>query len=132
MSYALYERKDNVGVVTLNRPERLNAMSGDLMRDFIAVLETAFADEQTGAIVLTGNGRAFCSGDDLKEFDLQTESDEAVVNHVSGHKAGVAGVYNRATYAREKREALALWGQHVATLVAGEPPKVVPIRRATA
>lgn len=45
---------------------------------------------------------------------------EAVLNHVSGHKAGVAGVYNRASYAAEKRAALILWGAHVATLV-GEP-----------
>lgn len=42
---------------------------------------------------------------------------EAVLNHVSGHKAGVAGVYNRASYAAEKRAALDLWGAHVATLV---------------
>lgn len=38
---------------------------------------------------------------------------EAILNHVSGHKAGVAGIYNRATYAKEKREALDLWAQHV-------------------
>ena len=42
---------------------------------------------------------------------------EAILNHVSGHKAGVAGVYNRATYAKEKREALDLWAAHVAALV---------------
>ena len=42
---------------------------------------------------------------------------EAVLNHVSGHKAGVAGIYNRATYAAEKRAALELWGAHVAKLV---------------
>jgi integrase len=38
---------------------------------------------------------------------------EAVLNHISGHKAGVAGVYNRASYAIEKRAALALWGDYV-------------------
>ena len=38
---------------------------------------------------------------------------EAVLNHVSGHRAGVAGIYNRATYANEKREALILWAAHV-------------------
>ncbi|MER2196069.1 tyrosine-type recombinase/integrase [Methylobacterium brachiatum] len=38
---------------------------------------------------------------------------EAVLNHISGAKAGVAGIYNRATYAREKREALDLWAAHV-------------------
>src|SRR5262249_4249792 len=52
---------------------------------------------------------------------------EAVLNHVSGHRAGVAGVYNRATYA-EKAEALARWGAHVEQLVTGQVAKVVPLR----
>ncbi|WP_262273298.1 tyrosine-type recombinase/integrase [Microvirga yunnanensis] len=47
---------------------------------------------------------------------------EAVLNHVSGHKAGVAGVYNRATYAKEKREALDRWADHVASLVKDDQP----------
>ena len=42
---------------------------------------------------------------------------EAVLNHVSGHKAGVAGVYNRSSYATEKRAVLDLWGAHVERLV---------------
>jgi integrase len=42
---------------------------------------------------------------------------EAILNHVSGHKAGVAGVYNRATYAKEKREALDLWAEHLGGLI---------------
>ena len=53
---------------------------------------------------------------------------EAVLNHVSGHKAGVAGVYNRATYEREVRAALALWADHVRTVVEGGARKVVPLR----
>lgn len=44
---------------------------------------------------------------------------EAVLNHVSGHKAGVAGVYNRATYTAEKREALQRWADHVNGLAGG-------------
>jgi integrase len=43
---------------------------------------------------------------------------EAVLNHVSGHKAGVAGIYNRATYAKEKREALEIWSNHIAVILA--------------
>ena len=42
---------------------------------------------------------------------------EAVLNHVSGHKAGVAGIYNRAAYAREKREALDAWAAFVSSLI---------------
>ncbi len=45
---------------------------------------------------------------------------EAVLNHVSGHKAGVAGVYNRASYAAEKREALEMWASHVTALIQAE------------
>jgi integrase len=54
---------------------------------------------------------------------------EAVLNHVSGHKAGVAGVYNRAIYAREVRNALALWADHVRSLVEGGSQKtIVPFK----
>jgi integrase len=42
---------------------------------------------------------------------------EAILNHVSGHKAGVAGIYNRATYLEPKRAALAAWADHVTTIV---------------
>jgi integrase len=54
---------------------------------------------------------------------------EAVLNHVSGHKAGVAGVYNRALYAVEKRQALDLWAAHVEALLAGRPASnIVPMK----
>ena len=39
---------------------------------------------------------------------------EAILNHVSGHKGGIAGVYNRATYAVEKADALSRWDEHIA------------------
>jgi integrase len=50
---------------------------------------------------------------------------EAVLNHVSGHRAGVAGVYNRAVYAKEKAVALARWAEHLGAIVRGERSKVV-------
>jgi integrase len=52
---------------------------------------------------------------------------EACVNHISGHKAGIAGIYNRATYLKEKTEAFAAWANFVDDLLAGrKPQKVVP------
>ena len=45
---------------------------------------------------------------------------EAILNHVSGHKAGVAGIYNRATYEPHKRAALEKWGNHIETLIGGK------------
>jgi integrase len=53
---------------------------------------------------------------------------EAVLNHVSGHRAGVAGIYNRALYAREKRAALAQWADYVQATVEGRKAKVLPLR----
>jgi integrase len=53
---------------------------------------------------------------------------EAIVNHISGAKGGVAGVYNRASYLAEKRQALEVWGAHIAALVAGTRGKVVAMR----
>ena len=55
---------------------------------------------------------------------------EAIVNHVSGAKAGVAGVYNRASYLTEKRRALELWGSHVTALVEGRTRNVVSLSKA--
>jgi integrase len=53
----------------------------------------------------------------MAELGVQPHIIEAVLNHVSGHKGGVAGIYNRATYDKEKREALNLWAAHVVALV---------------
>jgi enoyl-CoA hydratase/carnithine racemase len=68
---------DGVRVITLNRPHRLNAIVPELLEDLITALQDADRDPAIGAIVLTGAGRAFCAGDDLKEFGSQTGSEVA-------------------------------------------------------
>jgi integrase len=55
---------------------------------------------------------------------------EAVLNHVSGSKAGPAGVYNKSTYEGEKAAALTRWAEHVAAVVEGRKSSVTPLRRA--
>jgi integrase len=64
------------------------------------------------------------------ELGVQPHIIEAVLNHVSGHKAGVAGIYNRATYEKEKRQALNIWGEHLGAVVSGECGKVVVMPKA--
>ena len=66
----------------------------------------------------------------MAELGVQPHIIEAVLNHVSGHKSGVAGIYNRATYDREKRQALDLWAEHLLAVVDGRKAVVVPMRRA--
>jgi integrase len=66
----------------------------------------------------------------MAELGVQPHIIEAVLNHVSGHKGGIAGIYNRATYDKEKREALNLWAEHVTALVEGRKAKILPLKRA--
>ncbi len=64
---AYYRSTDGIGIITLNRPERLNAINNVLLREFMDSLKTATQDKEAAVIVLTGKGRAFCAGQDLKE-----------------------------------------------------------------
>ena len=66
-----------VHIVTLNRPYRLNAIVPELLDALINELQAADRDPSIRAVVLTGAGRAFCSGDDLKEFGSQATSEAA-------------------------------------------------------
>ncbi|HEY8838635.1 MAG TPA: enoyl-CoA hydratase-related protein [Dehalococcoidia bacterium] len=62
----LFERRGRVGLITLNRPERLNAWSADMARMVRESIEECNADDGIGAVVITGAGRGFCSGADLR------------------------------------------------------------------
>lgn len=62
-----YDVSDGVGVITLNRPERLNALSGALLGELDEVLDAIERDDKTRAVVVCGSGAGFCSGFDLKE-----------------------------------------------------------------
>jgi integrase len=65
----------------------------------------------------------------MAEIGIQPHVIEAVLNHTGGHKAGIAGVYNRAAYDREKRQALDLWADYVMAAVEGRTiTNVVPMR----
>jgi integrase len=61
----------------------------------------------------------------MADIGIQPHVIEAVLNHVSGHKAGVAGIYNRSTYAREMKNALSVWSDHIASIISGGERKVV-------
>ncbi|HUL07395.1 MAG TPA: enoyl-CoA hydratase/isomerase family protein [Candidatus Acidoferrum sp.] len=67
------EAGDGVRVLSLNRPQRLNAITPELLEDLIAALQAADRDPAIRAVVLTGAGRAFCAGDDLREFGSQSK-----------------------------------------------------------
>ncbi len=114
MENVLYDGTAGSATITLNRPDRMNALTQDLMEDLRRALEKAASDTKVRAVCLTGSGRGFCAGQDLSErdprkhqhpFDLQriqqelyhpvisliTEMDKPVVASVNGIAAG-AGV----------------------------------------
>lgn len=62
------EIKDTTALVTLNRPNSLNALSQDLMRELTAIFRALQANQDLSAAIITGAGRAFCAGLDLKEL----------------------------------------------------------------
>ena len=62
-----YAVADAVATITLNRPDAMNALSLAMKRELLAALERARDDARVRAVLLTGSGRAFCAGQDLRE-----------------------------------------------------------------
>lgn len=67
-SNILVERRGRVGLVTLNRPEALNALNKATMDELVAAVSAMDADPEVGAVVLTGSAKAFAAGADIKEM----------------------------------------------------------------
>src|SRR5436305_9368030 len=93
MSLVLVDRpRPHVSVVTLNRPERLNAMSIDLVIELHDVLDAVAADNDCWVAVLTGAGRAFSSGLDLKDY--------GIIPNIDGLQVGRIAQRSMRTYSR--------------------------------
>lgn len=70
-----YIQEKDVAIITLNRPDRLNAMSLQLWDDLTATLNKAVADPATKVLIMTGEGRAFSAGADLKESKMRSKTE---------------------------------------------------------
>lgn len=73
---------DKVATLTLNRPEKLNALSKELLQQAIEMLKRWSKDEAVGAIVITGVGRAFCSGGDVSTMAERVESNQPLEERI--------------------------------------------------
>jgi enoyl-CoA hydratase/carnithine racemase len=111
MDFVTYDLADHIAVITLNRPERLNAFSQQMKAEFISTLRTFIDDDDAWVAVLTGTGRSFCAGRDMKdqaegysqgdgkmkpltytsEYNLfgMTETDKPIVAAVNGFAIGL-------------------------------------------
>lgn len=75
-----YEVADHAAIITLHRPDQLNAFTVTMLRELLAALDAADADDEVRAVIVTGAGRAFCAGADLaagaKTFDHRETATE--------------------------------------------------------
>jgi enoyl-CoA hydratase/carnithine racemase len=61
----LYRREDNIGMVTINRPEKINALTHFMLQRLYSIVEEIRRDDNVRVVILTGNGRTFCAGTDV-------------------------------------------------------------------
>ena len=71
-----YEVKDKILTITLNRPDRLNAFTGEMMNDLISAFDSASNDDEVRVVIVTGEGRGFCAGADLGAGEATFNRDE--------------------------------------------------------
>jgi enoyl-CoA hydratase/carnithine racemase len=87
------ERRDAVAVLTLNRPDRLNAWTPAMAEEQVHAIEAANADPAVGAIVMTGAGRGFCAGADMEAtFKTRIDGVDPGANTAGGSGGMPAGV----------------------------------------
>ena len=83
----IYDKRDSVARITINRPKQYNAFTGHTLRELTLAVEDAGADEEVGVVVLTGSGgKAFCAGGDVnweKEGGLERQVLEPYLFHVT-------------------------------------------------
>lgn len=85
MSELLKEINDGIGVITLNRPEALNAVTHEMWQNLLLACEELTNDARVRAVILTGAGRGFCAGGDVKGMaarDLSEMDSEQLVDHL--------------------------------------------------
>ena len=83
----LVEKKDQVVIVTLNRPDKLNAVNLKMRSEFLDLLDALEADDEIRVVIVTGAGQAFCAGADISEFGKDnTELKKQLLRAVSTAK----------------------------------------------
>jgi len=84
MSYAIIQTEvhDRVGLIRFNRPQALNALNSTLMRELVQALEVFDADSAIGAMVITGDERAFAAGADIEEMVDASAVDMLLVDYI--------------------------------------------------
>jgi len=81
----LFELKDRIATITLNRPERLNAINDDMRADFSRLFYELQTNEGIGVVIFTGAGRAFSAGGDIEYFEREWSRSEEHTSELQSH-----------------------------------------------
>ena len=81
----IVETHGPVGLITLNRPKAMNALNTPLAKEMTRALDAFEADDAIGAIVLTGNDKAFAAGADIKEMQNKTSVEAYMEDFITAH-----------------------------------------------
>jgi 2-(1,2-epoxy-1,2-dihydrophenyl)acetyl-CoA isomerase len=98
------ERRDGVLYLTMNRPDKLNALSDQMIAGLLEELSRAAHDREVGAVVLTGAGRGFCAGGDIGRMRDRNEAGAAGAASSASSSAGEQGIQTRISSLRRSEE----------------------------
>ena len=99
MATVLVDKHDGYAVITLNRPDQMNALSKALRAELVVALADCEADDSIRVIILTGQGKAFCAGFDLKELattdaTAADEADNTIARAIEAFRGPIIGAIN--------------------------------------
>ncbi|MET0856443.1 MAG: enoyl-CoA hydratase/isomerase family protein [Telluria sp.] len=95
MTCLLVEDRDGVRILTMNRPEKHNALNTDLTTRLLHALRDADTDAAVRSVVLTGSGKSFCAGADTSEFDALVPDDPSAVNQRADLTTALHAAFSR-------------------------------------
>ena len=88
MNHIRYSVDDGIATITIDRPEKRNAMTYAILAEFHAAIASASADANAGAVIITGTGGSFCAGTDLSDLAQTPEDQRLTGGSAAGPRAG--------------------------------------------
>lgn len=80
----IFEKEENIAILTFNRPDAMNALNNQTRAEFREAIATVAADDQIKVLILTGSGKAFVAGSDIKEFSQTSAYDAHNIQRLGG------------------------------------------------
>jgi len=88
----ILEHSEGIGTIRMNRPRELNTLNSGLTEDLLKALEICWDDPQTSAVILTGNGKAFCAGGDVVAFQNAPDIGDATRQMTKAFDPLISGI----------------------------------------